>query len=89
MSLRHVRLASALQCPAVDKVEDNAVGQLLTILIRWVWRAELAEVEALDDALFVGLGGAQDEVARRVDLNPSAFPEQSVGELNVEVAYVH
>lgn len=55
LSLRNVGFARALQCPSVDEVEDYAVGQLLSVLVGWVRGAELAEVEALDDALLVGL----------------------------------
>jgi len=75
MGLPNVRLASALQGPSIDEVEDNTVGKLLSILVRGVWGAEVAQMEALSHALFIVLRGAEDKVARAVDFNPSAFPE--------------
>ena len=59
-------LASNLKTAAIDEVENNAVGQLLNLDIRYVRLAELAHVVALG-----ALGGtaalsresAEDEVA--------------------------
>ena len=75
LSLRRVCLASTLQGSAVDEIQDNAVGQLLSILVRGVRCAEVAEVEALHNALLIMLGGAEDEISHRVDLDPSSLPK--------------
>ena len=63
LGLRNVRLACALQGSSVHEIKHYAVGKFLTILVRWVWGAEVAKVEALDDALLVMLRGAEDKVA--------------------------
>ena len=55
LGLRRVCLARALQRSAINKVQDDAVGQLLSVLIWRVWSAEVAEVETLDDSLLVVL----------------------------------
>lgn len=55
MRLRTICLARALQRPPVDKVEHDTVWQLLSILIWGIRRAEVAEVEAPDNALFIRL----------------------------------
>lgn len=63
LRLRRIRLTRTLQRPSVTKIQHHAIRQLLAVLVRWIRGAELAEVEALDDSLFVGARGAEDEVA--------------------------
>jgi hypothetical protein len=75
LSLRNVRLARTLQASPVDEVKHDAVRKLLPVLVWRVWRTEVAQVEALDDALLVVLRRAEDKVARGVDFDPSSFPE--------------
>lgn len=75
LGLRCVCLARALQRSAINKVQDNTVGQLLSVLVWRVWGAEVAEVETLDDSLLVVLGRAEDKVAHGIDLDPSSLPE--------------
>jgi hypothetical protein len=89
LGLRNVRFARTLQRSAVDKIEHYAVGQLLSVLVGWIRCAELAEVEALNYALFVGPRRAEHEVAQAINLYVSTLPQQRVGELDVEVANVH
>lgn len=75
MGLPNVRLTSALQGPSIDEVEDHTVGKFLAILVRWVWCAEVAQMEAFGHALLVVFRGAEDKVSRGVDFDPSTFPE--------------
>ena len=77
LSLRNVCLTGTLQTSSIDEVKNNAIRKLLSILVWGVWRAEVAEVEALSDALLVVLRGAEDEVAQSVDFDPASFPELS------------
>ena len=63
LGLRNVRLAGALQGPPIHKVKNYAVREFLPILVGWVWRAEVAKVEALDSTLLVVFRRTQDEVA--------------------------
>lgn len=58
LTLQHVGLqgrglACTLQRPAINEVQYNAVGKLLSILIRRVRRLELSEVETLGNTLRV------------------------------------
>jgi hypothetical protein len=75
LSLHGGGFTCTLQCSAVNEVQYNAVGKLLLVLIRRVWRLEFSEVEALSDALWVRYRRTQDKVAQSIGLNESAFPK--------------
>jgi hypothetical protein len=75
VGLHSACLTRALQSSAVDEIENDTVGQLLSILVGSIRSVEVGEVEALGDTLLVGFRWTQDEIAHRVNLNPSAFPE--------------
>lgn len=53
LDLRRVGFASALQGPAVDKVQHHAVGELLSVLVGRIGGLEFTEMESLDSALLL------------------------------------
>jgi hypothetical protein len=77
LSLRHICLASTLKGSAINEIQNDTVGQLLSVLVWWIWRAEVAQVEALHNTLLIVLGRAEDEISHGVDLDPSSFPQLS------------
>jgi hypothetical protein len=75
LRLRSVRLTRTLECSSVQKVENNTIRHLLTVLVGRVWGAEVAQMEALNDSLLIVFRRAEDEVTYVVYFDPPAFPE--------------
>jgi len=63
MSLQGSGLACTLERPAINEVQYDTVGKLLSILVGRVGCLKISEVEALGDTLGVRYRGAQDKVA--------------------------
>ena len=84
------RLASTLKRASVQKVKQDAVGQFLHVFIREARSSEFGEMVAFSHVPGCGIIGARGEnnVSLFVNAHDSAFPEQSLWELDVHLANI-
>jgi len=97
-------LAGDLKPRTIDKVEADAVWQLLDLHLRGVWHAEVTEVITFDGTSLplprsISGGGcrrrsrdtlhrAQYEETLRVKAHGAPLPQEVVRELHIDIAHV-
>lgn len=85
------RLTSTLEGASIQKVEQNAVGQLLHVLIGKTGRSEFGEMVALGHVAGSRIVGCRQENNKSILVNPheAPFPQKRLGKLDIDLANIN
>lgn len=84
------RLTGTLKSASVEEVQQDTIGKFFPFFVRYAGRFKFSQVVSLDQVAVtrVHISRCQNDIALTVNSDEPSFPEQRVGELDIELADV-